>query len=59
MQDLLNLLHALLPRVASQQERDAAYLAAAADTPDLERRLREIDARGRRWSPLEHGLYPR
>jgi hypothetical protein len=31
----------------SQRERDEAYLAEALDIYDLERRLREIDARGR------------
>ena len=60
MTTLLNLLTSLLPSIESQHERDQAYLAGAVDIHDLERRMREIDARGRRsWSPIEYGLYPR
>jgi Protein of unknown function (DUF3563) len=47
MNTLLNLLKSLLPAIESQQERDEAYLAAAVDMHDLERRMREIDGRGR------------
>lgn len=36
-----------LPAIQSQQERDDSYLAEAVDIYDLERRMREIDARGR------------
>ena len=60
MKKLLNLLKSLLPAVESQKERDEAYMAAAVDLYDLERRMREIDERGRRnWSPITHGLYVR
>jgi len=60
MTKLLNLLKSLLPAVESQKERDEAYMADAVDIYDLERRMREIDERGRRnWSPIVHGLYAR
>lgn len=45
---LLNLLSTLLPRLPSQSERDEAYFAESVDIHDLERRMREVDARGRR-----------
>ena len=58
MTTLLNLLKTLQPASETRQARDEAYLAAAVDGCDLERRLREIDARGRaRFSPIAHGLY--
>ena len=38
---------ALLPRMPHQQDRDDAYLAEAVDIYDLERRMRELDQRGR------------
>lgn len=60
MTKLLNLLKSLLPAIESQKERDEAYMADAVDIYDLERRMREIDERGRRnWSPIVHGLYAR
>ena len=60
MTKLLNILKSLLPSIESQKDRDEAYMAAAVDLYDLERRMREIDERGRRnWSPIEHGLYAR
>jgi hypothetical protein len=60
MTKLLNLLKSLLPTIESQKERDEAYMADAVDIYDLERRMREIDERGRRnWSPIVHGLYAR
>ncbi len=47
----------LLPRIQSQQERDESYLADAVDIYDLERRMREIDSRGRNTpTPLPLGL---
>ena len=58
MTPLLNFLKSLVPSVESQEERDEAYMAEAVDIHDLERRMREIDERGRRnWSPIAHGLY--
>ena len=58
MTTLLNLLKSLRPSIESQQDRDDAYVAGAVDICDLERRLREIDERGRRdLSPIAHGLY--
>jgi hypothetical protein len=58
MTSLLNLLKSLRPTLESPQSRDEAYLAAAVDSSDLERRLRAIEARSRAdWSPIAHGLY--
>lgn len=37
----------LLPAIQSQRERDESYLAESVDIYDLERRMREIDCRGR------------
>jgi Protein of unknown function (DUF3563) len=48
MKSLLEILKSLVPHVESQRERDEAYLAGAVDIQDLERRMREIDQRGRR-----------
>lgn len=60
MTHLLNILSSLLPAIESQRDRDEAYLGGAVDLHDLERRLREIDERGRRTrSPIEFGLYVR
>lgn len=60
MTNLLNFLKSLLPSIESQQDRDEAYMAEAVDIYDLERRMRDIDERGRRhWSPIAAGLYPR
>ena len=47
MSNFLRLLKALVPSMPTQRERDEAYLAEALDIYDLERRMREIDARGR------------
>ena len=60
MNTLLSILKSLRPSIESQQERDDAYVAAAVDLYDLERRMRDIDARGRNnWSPIAYGLYAR
>ncbi len=60
MSNLLSLLRSVLPTIESQAERDEAYLAAAVDLRDLERRMREIDDRGRaQASPIASGLYVR
>ncbi|MEO5883159.1 MAG: DUF3563 family protein, partial [Caldimonas sp.] len=56
MINLLSILRSVIPSVESQSERDEAYLAAAVDLRDLERRMREIDGRGRtNWSPIASG----
>lgn len=47
MSVFLNFLKSLFPRITSQQERDESYLSQAVDMNDLERRLRDIDMRGR------------
>jgi hypothetical protein len=47
MSNFLRLIKALIPSLRSQHECDEAYLAEAVDIYDLERRMREIDARGR------------
>ena len=44
---LLGLFQAILPEIEPQQARDQAYLAESVDIYDLERRMREIDERGR------------
>ena len=44
---LLSLFQAILPEIEPQQARDQAYLAESVDIYDLERRMREIDQRGR------------
>ena len=60
MTNLLKLLKSFLPSIESQKDRDEAYMAASVDIYDLERRMREIDERGRKnWSPIAHGLYAR
>ena len=59
MSNLLSFLKALVPSMQSQRERDEAYLAEALDIYDLERRLREIDARGRpRYQRRRVRLWP-
>ena len=50
MSTLYRLIQAFIPSFPSQNERDEAYLAEAVDIYDLERRMREIDLRARRWS---------
>ena len=47
MSKLLGLFQAMLPEIEPQQSRDQAYLAESVDIYDLERRMREIDQRGR------------
>lgn len=47
MSILKALVKAFIPQVASESERDAAYLNQSVDLRDLERRMRELDARGR------------
>jgi hypothetical protein len=44
---LLGLIEAIFPEIEPQQARDEAYLAESVDIYDLERRMREIDQRGR------------
>jgi hypothetical protein len=59
MSRLIELIQALIPRFPSQAEADEAYLGAAVDIYDLERRMREIDSRARpgmrNFAP---GLFP-
>ncbi len=60
MKTILNILKSFLPTIASQQERDEDYLAGAVDICDLERRMRDIDERGRgNVAPIALGLYAR
>ncbi len=61
MKYLLNLLSSVVnDSLDSQRERDEAYMAQAVDLYDLERRIRDIDQRGRHnWSPIAAGLYVR
>ena len=47
MSKLFGLIQAMLPEIEPQQARDQAYLAQSVDIYDLERRMREIDHRGR------------
>jgi hypothetical protein len=44
---LFGLIQAILPEIEPQRARDEAYLAESVDIYDLERRMREIDQRGR------------
>jgi hypothetical protein len=53
MSKFIEIIQALFPRIEPQQARDEAYLAESVDIYDLERRMREIDQRGRQ---LSHGL---
>ena len=46
MSDFFQLLKTLVPVMPSQRDRDEAYLAEAQNLADLERRMREIEARG-------------
>lgn len=60
MSNFLNLLKGLVPFMPSQRERDETYLAEALDVADLERRIREIEARGHHATsdvPLGLGLW--
>jgi hypothetical protein len=47
MSSLIQLFQALVPHLPSEDERDEAYLNQAVDLRDLERRMREVEARGR------------
>ena len=47
MSTLRKFIEVLLPSFPSLRETEQAYLAEAVDIYDLERRMREIDARGR------------
>jgi hypothetical protein len=60
MTTIYQLLKSFLPSIESQQERDEAYLSDAVDLYDLERRMRDIDDRGRHVpAPMTLGLYTR
>jgi Protein of unknown function (DUF3563) len=60
MTTILNFLKSFIPTIESAQERDEAYLAGSVDIYDLERRMREIDERGRGTpSPIAFGLHTR
>jgi len=50
MSKLLKLINALIPTIEPQHVRDEAYLAQSVDIYDLERRMREIEWRGRNGS---------
>jgi Protein of unknown function (DUF3563) len=41
------LIQAILPEIEPRQARDQVYLAQSVDIYDLERRMREIEQRGR------------
>ena len=56
MSKLLGLIEAILPEIEPQQVRDQAYLAESVDIYDLERRMREIDQRGRSANDLTFSL---
>lgn len=45
MTRLMKLIRTLVPRIGKSAHPDAAYLDEAVDIPDLERRMREVDAR--------------
>ena len=47
MSKLLGLIQAMLPSAEPEFARSEAYLAQSVDIYDLERRMREIDERGR------------
>ena len=47
MNTFFQFLKSLVPTIESQQDRDEAYLSEAEDICDLERRMHEIDERGR------------
>lgn len=52
MTKFYQLIQSLFPTMQSQQERDDSYLAESVDIYDLERRMREIDNRGRKGSQI-------
>jgi Protein of unknown function (DUF3563) len=45
MSHLAEFIKAFVPHIASQQERDEAYLNQSVDIFDVERRMLEIDSR--------------
>ena len=47
MSKFFGLIQAILPEIEPQQTRDQAYLEQSVDIYDLERRMREIEQRGR------------
>ena len=47
MSHLAQFIKAFVPHIASQQERDEAYLNQSVDICDVERRMQEIDRRPR------------
>jgi hypothetical protein len=47
MSHLAQFIKAFVPHIASQQERDEAYLNESVDICDVERRMQEIDRRPR------------
>jgi len=47
MSKLITLIQGLLAAPAAQQDADEAYFAQSVDINDLERRMREVDDRGR------------
>jgi hypothetical protein len=60
MSHILKFLEWLVPFMPSQRERDEAYLAEAQNLADLERRMHEIQAKGRHAAsdvPLGLGLW--
>ena len=60
MSSFLNALKSLLPSFESQGQRDDVYLGEAVDIHDLERRMREIEERGRGTAnSVSLGLYHR
>jgi len=60
MSNFVDFLRTLVPFMRSQGERDESYLAEALDLYDLERRIRQFEARGRHARsdvPLGPGLW--
>lgn len=47
MSKFLDFLGTMVPFIRPQRERDETYLAEALDLYDLERRIRQVEARGR------------
>jgi hypothetical protein len=47
MTTFLDFIKTLIPRFESQRVLDEAYLAESVDIHDLERRMRELERRGR------------
>jgi len=60
MSHFVDFLRTLVPFMRSQRDRDETYLAEAMDLYDLERRIRQVEARGREATsdaPLRLGLW--